>query len=36
MQMWTKIGFGGSGPGEGTSWGEQVSDTEYKMDPAAN
>ena len=22
--------------GEGTSWGEQVSDTEYKMDLAAN
>jgi CO/xanthine dehydrogenase Mo-binding subunit len=22
--------------GKGTSWGEQVRDTEYKMDPAAN
>ena len=22
--------------GEGASWGEQVSDTEYKMGPAAN
>lgn len=27
---------GGGYAGEGTSWGKQVSDTEYKMDPTAN